>query len=101
MNSDIGQEKFEMFSVLTESLQNYMRSNKVEKAIKVAQERHRVLVSLLESASLMGFERSQYALKAMACIDKEQSLAKYSASESRNDFVSRRNAFKAYGMSNI
>ena len=65
MNSDIGQEKFEMFSVLTENLQNYMRSNKVEKAIKVAQERHIVLVSLLESASLMGYERAQYALKAI------------------------------------
>jgi translation initiation factor 2 alpha subunit (eIF-2alpha) len=100
MISDTGQDKFETFSILTESLQNYMRANKVEKALQVAQERHRVLVSLLESVGLMGFERFEYAMKAMACIDKEQRLAKDNASESRNDFVSRRNAFKAYGISN-
>ena len=100
MISDTGRDKFKTFSILTESLQDYMRANKVEKALQVAQERHRVLVSLLESAGLMSFERSEYAVKAMACINVEQSLAKDNASESRNDFVSRRNAFKAYGISN-
>jgi hypothetical protein len=97
MNSDSGKEKFEVFSVLTEKLQSYMRSNKVDKALKVAQERHCVLVSLLEGAALMGFERSEYAMKALAFIDQEQKFIKISASENRSDFVSRRNAFKAYG----
>ena len=100
MISETGQDKFETFSILTESLQDYMRANKVEKALQVAQERHQVIVSLLESVGLMGFERYECAVKAMAYIDKEQRMAKENASESRNDFVSRRKAFKAYCVNN-
>ena len=100
MIPDFGQDKFEMFSNLTKSLQNCMRSNRMEKALQVAEKRHQVLVSLLENAGLMSSERSEYAMKAMACVAKEQRMAKDNVSEKRSDFVSRINAFKAYGINN-
>ena len=100
MISDFGRCKFKMVSSLTEILQDYIRANKIEKALQVAQERHQLIVSLLESVGLMGFERYECAVKAMAYIDKEQRMAKENASESRNDFVSRRKAFKAYCVNN-
>ena len=61
MKAGFGKDTFELFSSLTETLQACMKSNKIEQAIKVAQERHNVLVSLLENAALMGLERSEYA----------------------------------------
>ena len=98
MKAGFGKDTFELFSSLTETLQACMKSNKIEQAIKVAQERHNVLVSLLENAALMGLERSEYALQAMECVREERSLAGYCSSQSRSDFVSRKTAFKAYGM---
>ena len=93
-----GNEEFELFSTLSKRLQNYLRSNKIEKALKVAQKRHSVLVSLLENASLMGSERLDYALKAKSYVDIEQGLAKSNTSADRSNFLCRKNAFKAYGM---
>jgi hypothetical protein len=98
MKAGFGKDTFELFSSLTETLQACMKSNKIEQATKVAQERHNVLVSLLENAALMGLERSEYASQAMECVREERGLASYSSSQSRSDFVSRKTAFKAYGM---
>jgi hypothetical protein len=97
MTLQYGKDKFELFSRLTETLQTYMKSNKIEKAVKIAHERHGVLVSLLENAAIMGLDRSEYAMQAMECVRNEQSLAKHGTSQNRNDFVSRKSAFKAYG----
>ena len=97
MTSDLGKEKFELFSTLTELLQACMRSNKIEQAIKVAQERHGVLVSLLENVSLIGLDRSEYAMQALECVRSEKHLANDNSSQSRSEFVSRKTAFKVYG----
>jgi hypothetical protein len=99
MTSEYGKEKFELFSRLTETLQTYMESNRIEKAIRIAHERHAVLVSLLENAAIMGLARSEYATQAMECIRNEQSLARHGTSQNRSDFISRKSAFKAYGTS--
>jgi hypothetical protein len=97
MTLEYGKEKFELFSRLTETLQTYLKSNKIEKALKIAHERHGVLVSLLENAAIIGLDRSQYAMQAMECVRSEQSLAKHGTSQNRSDFISRKSAFKAYG----
>jgi hypothetical protein len=97
MTPEYGKEKLELFSQLTTTLQTYMKSNKIEKAVKIAHERHGVLVSLLENASVMGLDLSEYAMQAMECVRNEKSLAKHGTSQNRNDFVSRKSAFKAYG----
>jgi hypothetical protein len=97
MTPEYGKEKFELFSRLTETLQTYMKSNNIEKAVKIAHERHSVLVSLLESAAIIGLARSEYAMKAMECVRSEQILAKHGTSQNRSEFVSRKSAFKAYG----
>ena len=91
-------DKFELFSRLTETLQTYIKSNKIEKAVKIASERHSVLVAILENAALLGLERSEYVTLAMKCLNSEQSLIKHSNSQTRNDFVSRKSAFRAYAM---
>ena len=98
MKPEYSKEKFELFSRLSETLQFYMKSNKIEKAVKIAQERHSVLVALLENAALVGLERSEYAMRAMECVRSEQNLAKHSTAHNRSDFVSRISAFKAYGV---
>ena len=98
MTSESGKGKFELFSSLSTRLQDCLHSNKIEQALKVAQERHSVLISVLENTSLMGLERSEYASKAKACIDIEQSLAKSTTLENRSNFLCRRNAYRAYGM---
>ena len=98
MTQDFGKEAFELFSSLTETLQTYMKSNKIDQAINIAEERHNILVSLLENSTLRGLQRCDYATQAMECVRKEQSLASNSSSQSRSDFVSRKTAFKAYGM---
>ena len=97
MIPNYGKEKFELFSRLTETLQTYLKSKKIEKALKIAHERHGVLVSLLENAAIMGLDRSAYAMQAMECVRSEQSLAKHGTSQNRSDFISRKSAFKAYG----
>jgi hypothetical protein len=97
MTPEYGKEKFELFSRLTETLQTYMESNKIEKAVQIAHERHGVLVSLLENSTIVGLARSEYAMQAMKCVRSEQSLAKHGNSQNRSDFVSRKSAFKAYG----
>jgi hypothetical protein len=97
MIPNYGKEKFELFSRLTETLQSYMKLNKIEKALKIAHERHGVLVSLLENATIIGLHRSEYAMQAMECVRSEQSLAKHGTSQNRSDFISRKSAFKAYG----
>jgi hypothetical protein len=97
MTSDFGKETFELFSKLTESLQACLKSNKIDQAVKLAQERHRVLVSLLENVSLIGPERSVYATQALECVRNEKHLANNNSSQSRSDFVSRKTAFKVYG----
>jgi hypothetical protein len=97
MTPEYGKEKFEVFSRLTETLQTYMKSNKIEKAVKIAHERHGVLVSLLENATVIGLARSEYAMQAMECVRSEQGLAKNGTSQNRGDFISRKSAFKAYG----
>jgi uncharacterized protein YjaG (DUF416 family) len=89
-------ETFDLFSSLTEQLHSYMKSGLLEKAIKVAQQRHSILVSLMESAASLGLDQSKYLVQAMECVGSEQSLAKVSASQSRSDFVSRKTAYKAY-----
>ena len=91
-------EKFELFSRLTEALQTYIKTNKIDKALEIAHERHGVLVALLENAALLGLDHHEYATRAMKCVRSEQSLAKHSTTESRSDFVSRKSAFIAYGM---
>ena len=91
-------EKFELFSRLTASLQTYIKSNKIEKAVQIANERHSVLVALLENAALVGLERSEYAKQAMDCVRSEQSLAKHRSSHNCSDFVSRKSAFRAYAI---
>ena len=98
MKPDMGEEKFALFSSLTEKLQSYMQSNKLDEAIRVAQQRHGVLVSLLENVALMGLERSDYALQAIECVRLEQGLARNSTTQNRSEFVSRKSAYKAYGM---
>jgi len=98
MTLDCFKEKFELFSNLTETLQTYIKSMNIEKAVQIAQERHDVLVCLLESAALLGLDRSEYAMRAMECIRCEQRLAKHGTSQNRSDFVSRKSAFKAYGI---
>ena len=97
MNSDFSKETFELFSKLTELLQACMKSNKIDQALKVAQERHGVLVSLLENASHIGLDRSEYAMQALECLRSEKHLANNNSSQRRSDFVSRKTAFKAYG----
>ena len=97
MNSDFSKETFELFSKLTELLQACMKSNKIDQAIKVAQERHGVLVSLLENVSHIGLDHSEYAMQALECVRSEKHLANSNSSQSRSDFVSRKTAFKAYG----
>ena len=98
MITESGKNEFELFSRLSTMLQNYLRSNKIEKALKVAQERHKVLVSLLENSSLMGLERSEYVLKAKHDIETEQALAKSNTSANRSKFLCRKNAFRAYSI---
>jgi hypothetical protein len=101
MNSDFSKETFELFSKLTELLQACMKSNKIDQALKVAQERHGVLVSLLENVSQIGLDRSEYAMQALECVRSEKHLANNNSSQSRSDFVSRKTAFKAYGIQAI
>ena len=97
MTSDCSKETFELFSRLTELLQACMKSNKIEEAIKLAQERHGVLVNLLEHVSTFRLDRSEYAMQALECVRNEKDLASNNSSQSRSDFVSRKSAFKAYG----
>ena len=98
MNISDCKQNFELFAELSDSLHEHMKANKIEKAINVAERRYEILVSALGSATLSGEEGSDYVKRALASVQLEQNLAKNSAVQERSNFISRKTAFKAYGL---
>ena len=98
MNSFDYKQKFEVFSELTETLRKHIKENKIRKAINVAERRYEILVSFLESVTLLGEEGSEYVKKALESVQLEQDWVKSNAVQERSNFLSRKTAFKAYGL---
>ena len=98
MNSFDCKQKFEVFAELTETLRKHMKENKIGKAINVAERRYEILVSFLESVTFLGEEGYEYVKKALDSVQLEQDWVKNNAVQERSNFISRKTAFKAYGL---
>ena len=98
MNSFDCKQKFEVFAELTEALRKHMKENKIAKAINVAERRYEILVSFLESVTFLGEEGSEYVKRALDSVQLEQDWVKNNAVQERSNFISRKTAFKAYGL---
>ena len=89
-------EAIEAFTNLTETLQDCIKSQDIECAVTLAQERHDTLIDLLECSEIEQEDRMACAKTALIHLDNEHVLAKLSAHQNRSNFIARKSAYRAY-----
>jgi len=98
MSSVALQEALESFAKLTDTLQECIKYQDIERAMALAKERHDALVNLLEDADVDQTQRANCADTTLEHLRKEQLLAKSNSDQNRSDFIARKSSYRAYAL---
>ena len=82
--------------LITQDLQSYLRSQNIGEALKLAEKRHNMIVTLFEDLESKTAEMSEVAGKSMQDLSYERSIVQTQRSVDKMAFVARRTAVSAY-----
>ena len=82
--------------LITQDLQFYLRSQNIDEALKLAEKRHNMIVTLFEDLESKTAEMSEIAGKSMQDLSYERSIVQTQRSVDKMAFVARRTAVSAY-----
>jgi len=82
--------------LITQDLQSYLRSQNIDEALKLAEKRHNMIVTLFEDLESKTAEMSEIADKSMQDLSYERSIVQTQHSVDKMAFVARRMAVSAY-----
>ena len=82
--------------LITQDLQFYLRSQNIDEALKLAEKRHNMIVTLFEDLESKTAEMSEIAGKSMQDLSYERSIVQTQRSVDKTAFVARRTAVSAY-----
>ena len=82
--------------LITQDLQFYLRSQNIDEALKLAEKRHNMIVTLFEDLESKTAEMSEIAGKSMQDLSFERSILQTQRSVDKTAFVTRRTAVSAY-----
>ena len=82
--------------LLTQDLQSCLHSQNIDEALKLAEKRHNMIVTLFEDLESKTAEMSEIAGKSMQDLSYERSILQTQRSVDKTAFVARRTAVSAY-----
>ena len=86
----------ERFQSLSSLLEDCIASNEIVNALSIAEERHQILVDIIEDGAFLQKDKKIVAQEALLSLSKEKRLSKSHATKQRGDFIVRKTAYHAY-----
>lgn len=91
-------EAVEAFTKLTATLQECIKTQDIEGAMALAEERHDALTVIFELSEIEQGEKVAFAQAALSHLRNEHLIAKSNAHQARSNFIARKSAYRAYSL---